>query len=125
MFLHLSICSTFGTIQTGNACFELDKNVLIIGRTQADLVLEDPYVSDTHALVYATEQDRVFIRDFNSSNGTYVNGKRILDCELKKGAKIKVGKTYICLLYIFSKGSIRRKYALNHQLQLLGQNDKI
>ncbi|MET1255805.1 FHA domain-containing protein [Aliikangiella maris] len=62
----------------------------IIGREKAaDIVVPMSFVSRQHAKV-AIRKDNLFIEDLNSSNGTYVNGERVLSCELRNGDEIKI-----------------------------------
>ena len=64
-----------------------------IGRKpENDLVLNDTTVSGLHCTIL-TEEEKVFIRDENSTNGTYVNGNRIAEkTELHPSDKISLGK---------------------------------
>lgn len=41
-----------------------------------DLVIPSPYVSQYHA-VFRREENCYFLEDLNSTNGTYINGKRL------------------------------------------------
>ncbi len=52
---------------------------IVIGRSSIDceFLIDDPSVSRRHAEILI-EQEGVFIRDLNSSNGTRINGQRIL-----------------------------------------------
>jgi transcriptional regulator with PAS, ATPase and Fis domain len=56
------------------------------------LVLRDPYVSRYHCRIYRKE-DKYFIQDLNSTNGTWVNDVRVSAAEICHGSKIKVGTT--------------------------------
>lgn len=60
-----------------NLIFELDKDSYTIGREAGnEIVIEDPQVSRRHA--HLTRQGGTyFIEDVGSTNGTYVNGKRV------------------------------------------------
>ncbi len=60
-----------------NLVFELDRDSYTIGREAGnDLILEDPQVSRRHAQL--TQQGTSYlIEDMGSTNGTYVNGKRV------------------------------------------------
>jgi hypothetical protein len=65
---------------------------LKIGRTApADIIIPDPGVSREHCLVELAG-DKLCITDLNSTNGTYVEGKRIDDSVLLKiGQVVRVG----------------------------------
>ena len=66
----------------------------LIGRgREADLVLPDPAVSHRHALLDATPDDQLWIKDLESTNGVWVNGGRIsTKTFLHPGDFIQVGK---------------------------------
>ncbi len=76
--------------------FPLTEEKISIGRSsENDIPLPDPFCSGHHAYFYPVDQGYV-IRNNNSKNGTFVNGKRILaEVELKKGDEILVGTTRI------------------------------
>lgn len=64
-----------------------------IGRKDVDLVLDDDQVSAAHARI-TVEGGKYHIWDFGSSNGTFVNGKRIREATpIEENDKIKIGKT--------------------------------
>lgn len=67
-----------------------------IGRSSAnDYKIASPVVSAQHA-VLKSEEGKVILKDLNSTNGTFVNGKRIKDvCELYPGDKVKLGNVPI------------------------------
>jgi pSer/pThr/pTyr-binding forkhead associated (FHA) protein len=69
-----------------------------IGRDKGNqIIIADSKVSRFHALV-SFENEVAYIKDTDSANGTYINGKLILPgkkIELKNGDKIKVGTTVI------------------------------
>ncbi len=70
---------------------------MIIGRKSADLVIDDPKVSSTHAKI-VVDDDQYVIVDFRSKNGTYVNGERIRsETILKENDLIKIGDTVFVL----------------------------
>lgn len=67
------------------------KDETIIGRKTADLIVDDPKVSTTHAKI-VLEKDVYILVDFHSKNGTFVNGERIkAETPLKENDTIKVG----------------------------------
>ena len=67
---------------------------LVIGRDPgAGLPLNDPEVSRRHARL-ETQDGAVFLRDLGSSNGTFLNGKRLTQAiELREGDEVDVGTT--------------------------------
>ena len=64
----------------------------IIGRERAaaDVVLRDPNVSRRHAELTFTGSDWS-IEDLNSTNGTFVNNRRITRCQLRNGDLLTFG----------------------------------
>lgn len=72
---------------------ELGKGRVIIGRADADVVLEDPEISKKHAVLEALSRDNVFVRDLASTNGTFVNGVQISHRKITDGDIIRVGST--------------------------------
>jgi pSer/pThr/pTyr-binding forkhead associated (FHA) protein len=67
-----------------------------VGRSQdADIIIDDPYASDFHARVSA-ENGQTRVEDLGSTNGTYVNGRRITaPTGLVKGDTVQIGKTML------------------------------
>ena len=64
---------------------------LVIGRSSAcEIVLGDDTVSRRHAeLRY--EDGRWLLRDLGSSNGTWVNGRRVVEAEVRAGDEVYLG----------------------------------
>jgi FHA domain len=69
---------------------------LTIGRAdKCHLVLDDTYVSQVHARIFA-RNDSFMLEDLGSTNGTYLNRRRIsAPTELQKGDQVKIGKTVL------------------------------
>lgn len=67
---------------------------LVVGRSdQADVVINDPYASDFH-LRMTSKDGRIVLSDLGSTNGTYVNGRRVTaPTDLGRGDAVQVGKT--------------------------------
>lgn len=71
--------------------------VLVLSGTQTlgrgegcDLVLPDPGVSREHAQV-RTGPEGTELVDLGSTNGTYVNGRRVSRCRLHHGDRLQLG----------------------------------
>lgn len=65
----------------------------VIGRgMDCQLRIDAEFVSRRHALVTVTPDEAV-IEDLNSTNGVFVNGRRIARCRLADGDTITIGKT--------------------------------
>ncbi|TWT90633.1 Sensor protein ZraS [Pseudobythopirellula maris] len=75
--------------------FQLDEPQLSIGRVAENGVqLHDTEVSRKHAELTLSGKS-YFIRDLNSSNGTYVNGKPVRQHELASGDQLQMGRTLL------------------------------
>ncbi len=79
--------------------FRIDKPRVIIGRKQADIVLQDLEVSRKHCAVEVCGYD-IFLKDLGSSNGTYVDGKPIQSVKVYNKMEFRVGST--TLMFIIS-----------------------
>lgn len=74
--------------------FELTKNVVVLGRkeSEVDIVIDSKYVSRQH-VKFIVNNDKYFISDLESSNGTYLNGDRLpakTMFEIRDGNEIKI-----------------------------------
>jgi pSer/pThr/pTyr-binding forkhead associated (FHA) protein len=68
-------------------------SVKTIGRaTRADFILDAPLVSRVHCRLTAHSATRLEVQDLGSTNGTYVNGRRVTRTELRAGDKLGVGR---------------------------------
>lgn len=66
---------------------------LTFGRApDCDLVLSDDTVSRRHAALRTGEDGRWFLRDLGSTNGTWVNDRRIYDAEVCPGDAVRLGE---------------------------------
>lgn len=70
-------------------------SVFRIGRTSINemVILEDKSVSREHCLIFKNENGNYVLRDLGSSNGTFLNGRKIssADADLSSGDRIMVG----------------------------------
>jgi len=75
--------------------FVLGDETIEIGREAGrDVVLHDDRASRGHSRIIP-DGDQVVLVDLNSSNGTFVNGKLVGECELREGDVIAIGNTKI------------------------------
>jgi pSer/pThr/pTyr-binding forkhead associated (FHA) protein len=66
--------------------------VKTIGRsTGAEFILDAPLVSRLHCQLTAND-DALQVKDLDSTNGTFVNDKRITTAQLRAGDRLKVGR---------------------------------
>jgi pSer/pThr/pTyr-binding forkhead associated (FHA) protein len=70
--------------------------VFLLGREGADIALSDAKASRKHAEIAMYGPERYFIRDLASTNGTFVNGRRIRERhELRHEDRIRIGDTIL------------------------------
>jgi len=70
---------------------ELTENLITIGRTDENTIrIEDINVSKRHGIL-VRDGDDYQLHDFKSTNGTFVNGERIMAVKLQHGASIRLG----------------------------------
>lgn len=103
---------SFDGIGTQDEVYYLTGENITIGRKiphlpdylKPDIFVEDNTVSAFpkkdnapygHALFSLDREGKVWIDDLDSSNGTYVNGERVIGCELKNGDIIRCGRETI------------------------------
>ena len=72
----------------------LDDAPLLIGRgSDAQIRLDDDYVSTRHARIAASD-DQWFVEDLGSTNGTYIGTQRLAQpTTLHLGSQVRIGKT--------------------------------
>jgi len=71
----------------------ITKNTFTIGKDQNnDIVLFDEYASNYHCKIEFRDAT-FYIKDLNSTNGTYLNKHKIMEAALPDGALIEIGKS--------------------------------
>jgi pSer/pThr/pTyr-binding forkhead associated (FHA) protein len=80
--------------------FDFNSDVISVGRSpENDIQLKDQFVSRNHIKIFRKD-DRWFLEDLNSRNGTFVNGERITpgaQFEVPEGLSIVVGMSVLSL----------------------------
>lgn len=80
---------------SGQEIFSINRSEFVIGKSmqKADGVLENPAVSRQHCKIQLLDNGTVGVMDLGSSNGTFVNGERVLPNQityLNNGTKLKI-----------------------------------
>lgn len=78
--------------------FEVKSPSAVIGRKFGDILIQDEMVSKKHFQIDILAEDIFYIKDLASTNGTYVNGKKISYQKLEEGDLIKIGRTTLKFL---------------------------
>jgi len=79
----------------GEEAFALTADVTHVGRgVTADIRLDDHTVSARHAIV-VVRADRLRILDDRSTNGTFVNGRRVDESALDDGDVVTLGRVVL------------------------------
>lgn len=94
---------------------KLRRDATIIGREKGDIIIKDSEVSSTHCQIQEISGD-YHIFDMNSTNGTYVNGERIIKAKLVEEDIIKLGGTSF-------KFSIQDEKKVRHIPTIFKQSD--
>ncbi len=70
----------------------------VIGRAGTDIPIQDDEISRRHALIEIRD-DRYFLKDLGSTNGTFVDERRITETEIFDKSEFRVGNTH-CMLIV-------------------------
>ncbi|MCA9513501.1 MAG: FHA domain-containing protein [Myxococcales bacterium] len=76
--------------------YSFEEGEFYVGRSHtSDIILPSDNVSRRHARLY-TVDGRCYIEDLNSSNGVFVNGRRIHEVyQIQRSAQVKIGDYYL------------------------------
>lgn len=97
--------------ETGQT-YRLSGELMKIGRDPAcAIALDDPHISRLHAEIGIKASGDVYLRDIGSTNGVFVNGKRVTEHTLTEGDKILIGtRLYFKFAY---QDAVDQKYQQN------------
>ncbi|HEX7127204.1 MAG TPA: sigma 54-interacting transcriptional regulator [Thermodesulfobacteriota bacterium] len=77
----------------GGRRFPIARRLVRIGKGERnDVVVADPYASVAHCVI-EQQGSRFFVRDLHSTNGTWVDGRKVIEAELAPGSTLRVGQT--------------------------------
>jgi pSer/pThr/pTyr-binding forkhead associated (FHA) protein len=83
---------------------ETKKQELVIGRNPgSDIVIDNLGVSDQHARI-VEQSGQYKIEDLDSTNGTFLNGKKIANAVLEQNSEILIGKHSLIIEEIRANG---------------------
>ena len=72
--------------------FELSKSEITLGRGLTnDIVIMDSKISRTHASIEVNDEGRVKLIDLGSTNGSRLNGEKVIEAQVNPGDTITVG----------------------------------
>jgi pSer/pThr/pTyr-binding forkhead associated (FHA) protein len=72
--------------------------VKTLGRaTRADFILDAALVSRLHCRLTASENGELEIEDLHSTNGTFVNDRRVRRTPLAPGDKVRIGRVELAV----------------------------
>lgn len=78
--------------------YPLATGVMVVGRDEeCAIVVDDPLVSRRHAVLRRAAHGGSII-DLGSSNGTYLNGRRVESADLQPGDAIRIGTTDLAVV---------------------------
>jgi pSer/pThr/pTyr-binding forkhead associated (FHA) protein len=76
-----------------------------VGRSpRADFPLDASLLSRVHCRLTASKANRLAVEDLNSTNGTFVNGRRIKRSALVDGDCIRLGRVELSVKWVEPKG---------------------
>lgn len=76
--------------------FQIERSNVVVGRSSGcDISLRDNDISRQHAQISVLPGSQIILTDLKSSNGTFVNGKRVSQSEIKDGDRIQLGLSTI------------------------------
>ena len=70
---------------------------MVIGRGEADILIQDLEASRTHAEIDVIG-DRVVLHDLSSTNGTFVDEQKITSVSLENHNEFRIGSTVFMLI---------------------------
>lgn len=77
--------------------FPIEKPRIVIGRQEADFVLEDPEISRNHSAIEVAG-DRVTLIDLQSTNGTFIGDEPIREAPLVNQQEFSIGGSTLMLI---------------------------
>jgi hypothetical protein len=83
--------------QDSGHIYSIDRPRTIIGRGEADIVINDSEISRQHAAI-EVQGPRVVVKDLGSTNGVFVNDVKVSQAEIENRAEFRLGATRLMLI---------------------------
>ncbi len=77
--------------------YKIEKPYILIGRGKVDLIIPDKEISRKH-LAIEIRNDKIILRDLGSTNGTFIDNKKISLLEISDQSEFKIGQTTLMLI---------------------------
>jgi len=110
-----------GKYQGGEFPLRSDREIVIGRSADLDMVLVEDMVSRKHARI-SVDGERITIADLGSTNGTFVNGQRVDQTELKEGDRILIGTSILKLVVQTDGGAPLDPQAIKSQMARAAQH---
>lgn len=82
------------------------KSTIKIGRDSTnDVIINEPGVSRSHAIIHFLGEDNYELKDLQSSNGTFVNDEKVTKINIKPGDRVRVANSRVDWMGAFSTTS--------------------
>jgi pSer/pThr/pTyr-binding forkhead associated (FHA) protein len=76
----------------------LPGNIKTVGRAvRSDFILDAAMVSRVHCRLVASAKGDLEVEDLASTNGTFVNDRRVQKAELKTGDRLRIGRVELAV----------------------------
>lgn len=99
------------------ASYELEGAITIGRHPRCDVVLLDASASRRHTAIRRSGE-ALLLDDLGSSNGTFVNGKRVHQCPLEDGDRVQIGSSQ---LKVFSDDDLEVRLRHAQKMESLGR----
>lgn len=91
--------------------FQMSGQKVLVGRKRGDVLLRDRETSGIHASIEQAPDGTFILRDLGSTNGTYLDGRRLTVGEIQSGQQIRIGSNYLLFTVVAESASDTTRHA--------------